>query len=295
MQLSRNLSQNTIGVAGTLPPLKPTESTSYPGMVVPELPELNYVQIRIMKETLDRLQNEANIRNRTIVDGLAEFEIVVPRTELSSSPRVLSNIAFAMKNSVEPALLGESSGNAPKNKSNLLSRFSCGKLNCNKAACSAHCHLSRKTKERHREINEACMIIYVDSSDKYKFENYLDQNIYNLSYCQVFNAEYKKRFGDLGSGCRRVYQIESDFEADGRPMHNDTKTIRVFYRLSKLDDILLHYFNINVSICQRVDLARNGFFGMCEWLIYRGKEMTEFDKVKKRCAFMDKLRKMFSK
>lgn len=111
-------------------------------------------------------------------------------------------------------------------------------------------------------------------------EHNLDQSKYNLLNCMLFNHDYQHEHKSLGSGCRPAWKVE-DFDDDNNntPMDRDTKAIKEFYRLSELDDILLHYNDIAIEASHTVGRMKEGFFGFISWLVFKSKEIKEKHKV----------------
>jgi hypothetical protein len=111
-------------------------------------------------------------------------------------------------------------------------------------------------------------------------EHNLDQSKYNILNCMLFNHDYQHEHKSLGSGCRPTWKIE-DFDDDNNntPMHRDTKAIKEFYRLSELDDILLHYNDIAIEASHTVGRMKEGFVGFVSWLVFKSKEIKEKHKV----------------
>lgn len=111
-------------------------------------------------------------------------------------------------------------------------------------------------------------------------EHNLDQSKYNIRNCMLFNHDYKHEYKTLGSGCRPAWKLE-DFDDDNNntPMDRDTKAIKEFYRLSELDDILLHYNDIAIEASQTVGRMKDSFFGFMSWLVFKSKEIKEKHKV----------------
>lgn len=107
-------------------------------------------------------------------------------------------------------------------------------------------------------------------------EHNLDQSKYNIFKCMLFNHDYKHEHQSLGSGCRPEWKVE-DFDDDNNntPMDRDTKAIKEFYRLSELDDILIHYNDVAVEASHTVGRMKEGFFGLISWLVFKGKEIKE--------------------
>lgn len=111
-------------------------------------------------------------------------------------------------------------------------------------------------------------------------EHNLDESKYNILNCMLFNHNYQHEHQSLGSGCRPAWKIE-DFDDDNNntPMNRDTKTIKEFYRLSELDDILLHYNDIAIEASHTVGRMKDGFFGFMSWLAFKSKEIKEKHKI----------------
>lgn len=115
---------------------------------------------------------------------------------------------------------------------------------------------------------------------QHSIEENLDQSKYNILNCRLFNHDYQHEYKSLGSGCRPAWKVE-DFDDDNNntPMNRDTKAIKEFYRLSELDDILLHYNDIAIEASHTVGRMKEGFFGFISWLVFKSKEIKEKHKV----------------
>lgn len=132
----------------------------------------------------------------------------------------------------------------------------------------------------------------VDMSEKTNYkvlsniEHNLDQSKYNILNCMLFNHDYQHEYQSLGSGCRPAYKVE-DFDDDNNstPMDLDTKNIKLFYRLSELDDILLHYNDIAIEASYSVG-RMEGFLGLMSWLVFKGKEIKEKHKEKHKVSWL---------
>jgi hypothetical protein len=132
----------------------------------------------------------------------------------------------------------------------------------------------------------------------------LEQSNFTLRQCSFFNHEYRKEYESLGSGCRPEWKLE-DFNDDTKStrMDEDTRVIKEFYRLSELNDILVHYHDIIIEASCTVECVREGFVGFVTWLVLKGKEMKEKHKVKEakegkqgtKCLWLRKLFQLFSK
>lgn len=118
-------------------------------------------------------------------------------------------------------------------------------------------------------------------------EHQLDPSKYNIFECILFNCQYHSEQDSLGSGCRQSYKIE-DYNDDNRstPMDFDTKTIKEFYRLNELSDILVHYHDVMVEASNSFERAKKGFFGFMSWLLYKGKEIKEHHKIKNKRSWL---------
>lgn len=131
-------------------------------------------------------------------------------------------------------------------------------------------------------------------------EHKVEASTYNIVNCMLFNYDYRRDYETLGSGCRKEWKLE-DFDDDNKstPMNEDTKTIKEFYRLSELNDVLLHYHEIIiVEASQTIECMRfkEGFFDFLSWLIFKGKEINEKHKVKKgKCLWLRNILNFFSK
>lgn len=118
-------------------------------------------------------------------------------------------------------------------------------------------------------------------------EYQLDQSKYNIMNCMLFNCQYHHQRDTLGSGCRPSWKIE-DYNDDNKstPMSHDTKTIKEFYRLNELSDILVHYHDVVVEASHSVGRMKEGVFGFISWLVFKGKEIKEHHKIKEKRSWI---------
>jgi hypothetical protein len=128
-------------------------------------------------------------------------------------------------------------------------------------------------------------------------EGHLDTAKYNIMNCIIFNAGYQEVYETFGSGCRPNWKVEdSNDDYINTSMSDDTKAIKEFYRLSELEDILLHYQDIAIGASYRVERTKDGFIGFISWLMLKGKEIKEKHKVKEeQCSWFERIVKVFSK
>lgn len=99
---------------------------------------------------------------------------------------------------------------------------------------------------------------------------------YSIMNCELFNYEFRHRNGSLGSGCRPDWEHE-DFNDDiiNTQMDDDTRTIKEFYRLNTINDILVHFTDVKVNTSHTVEWFKDGVFGFLSWFFFRSEEITE--------------------
>lgn len=119
-------------------------------------------------------------------------------------------------------------------------------------------------------------------------EHNLDPSKYNLWECVVFNCQYHHIHENLGSGCRPQWKVD-DYKDNGLniPMSDDTRTIKEFYRINELGDILLHYHDIFMDdVSHSIGRVKKGFFGLLSWMVFKGKEIKEHHKIKEKRSWL---------
>lgn len=121
-------------------------------------------------------------------------------------------------------------------------------------------------------------------------EHQLDESKYNILNCMLFNCQYHHYYDSLGSGCRPSWKLE-DYNDDYKntPMDHDTKTIKEFYRLNELSDILVHYHDVIVEASHSFGRMKEGIIGFMSWLVFKGKEIKEHHKIKDKRSWLEKI------
>lgn len=126
-------------------------------------------------------------------------------------------------------------------------------------------------------------------------EQNLDDRKFNLKNCMKFNIEYGWNRTSLGSGCRPKWEIEDcDDDKHNTPMHYDTKAVKEFYRLSELDDILIHFHEIDTADDAEEEVTLTGIIKYLVWFFMKGKEIDENHLVKeKKTSWLRKIKNFF--
>lgn len=116
---------------------------------------------------------------------------------------------------------------------------------------------------------------------------------YNLEKCKFFNFNYRLKHKNYGSGCRLKLKL---FEApDDNKMDKDTIAIKEFYRLSALNDILIHYNDISVEEADQAEeiLSLSGLLNIFKWQMLKGSEIREQTEKEEKNVF-PRIRAFFS-
>lgn len=121
-------------------------------------------------------------------------------------------------------------------------------------------------------------------------EHQLDESKYNILNCMLFNCQYHRERESLGSGCRPSWKMQ-DYNDDHKntPMDHDTKTIKEFYRLNELSDILVHYHDVIVEASHSFGRIKEGLVGFMSWLLFKGKEIKEHHKIKDKRSWIENI------
>lgn len=109
-------------------------------------------------------------------------------------------------------------------------------------------------------------------------EKQLDESKFNLLRCEIYNHEWQKLQQMFGNEERKY----EDFRDDGKntPMSDDTRTIKEFYNLDSKGCILMHFQSIVIETGSSVESYSDDCVSFVSWLIVKGKEVQEKDKVK---------------